>query len=531
MKSNHFNTIVVGGGIAGLTSAVYLARAGKKVLLIEKNSRCGGLVNTFYRDGYYFEAGVRALEDAGIIFPMLKDLGIDLEVVKSRVSLGIEGDIIDINDVNSLKDYKNLLINKYPNSRDEIENFLKIVRKIIKHMDVLYGIENPLFKDLKHDKQYLLKKILPWFPKFILTIGKINKMNLPVEPYLEKIISDKSLRDIISQHFFKSTPAFFALSYFSLYIDYFYPKGGVGRLTDAIQNRVGEYGGEILTQTTIKSIDAHSQQITDNKGNIYQYDNLIWAADLKTFYNNTSTKGLSTKIVDKFNSTKEQICSCRGSDTVFSLYLEIDEPCETFAKIANGHLFYTPSKKGMGDIYRDKLSALLKDWNNLKKSDILLWLTEYVNFNTYEISIPALKDRSLAPDNKTGMIISILAEYDLFAKVKDDGWYNEFKTELENRMIDVLTESLYPMLKDRIIKQFSFSPVSIKKYIGSSEGAIVGWSFQDKIPVVHKLQYSDKSVITPIPNIYQAGQWVYSPTGVPMCILTGKLAANRVLRG
>ena len=76
MIQNKYDTIIVGGGIAGLTSAAYLSSEGKKILLIEKNDKCGGLVNSFSHNGFHFEAGVRALEDAGIIFPMLKDLGI-----------------------------------------------------------------------------------------------------------------------------------------------------------------------------------------------------------------------------------------------------------------------------------------------------------------------------------------------------------------------------------------------------------------------------------------------------------------------
>ncbi|MDP3443186.1 MAG: oleate hydratase, partial [Ignavibacteria bacterium] len=80
MNDLSYQTIIVGGGIAGLTAAVYLARDGQKILLIEKNKEFGGLVNSFKRDGFHFEAGVRALESAGIILPMLEDLGIELEI-------------------------------------------------------------------------------------------------------------------------------------------------------------------------------------------------------------------------------------------------------------------------------------------------------------------------------------------------------------------------------------------------------------------------------------------------------------------
>jgi phytoene dehydrogenase-like protein len=101
---------------------------------------------------------------------------------------------------------------------------------------------------------------------------------------------------------------------------------------------------------------------------------------------------------------------------------------------------------------------------------------------------------------------------------------------MENRMINVITDSIYPMLKEKVTHQFSFSPLSIEKRVGSSEGAIVGWEFQKKMPVVNKIQISDRSVLTPIPSIFQAGQWAYSPGGVPMSILTGKLAADKVLK-
>ncbi|MBK3515730.1 phytoene desaturase family protein [Carboxylicivirga marina] len=530
MTQNRYDSIVVGGGIAGLTSATYLARAGQKVLLIEKNKEVGGLVNTFSRDGFQFEAGVRALEDAGIIFPMLKELGIELDFVRSPVSVGVENEIINIKDINSLKDYQQMLIRLFPDNEDEIDNLMVIIRKIMKHMEVLYGLENPAFKDLKNDTNYLFKQLLPWLPKFLFTMGKINRMNMPVEDYLKNILTNASLRDVVAQHFFKNTPTFFALSYFALYLDYFYPIGGVGKLAEAMHAKFHEYGGVLLTQTSVISIDAGANEITDNTGACHTYQNMVWAADLKTFYQQTITKQLTPKIALAFEKQKKPILESRGGDSVFSLYLQIDEPLDSFCKIAHGHFFYTPSKEGLGETHWGELKTMLKCWTKTSKQDVYKWLDKFTALNTYEISIPGLKDKSLVPTGKTGMIISILADYDLFEQIKEDGWYDEFKKELEDRMIQVLSNSIYPMLANKVMKQFSFTPLGIKERVGSSEGAITGWSFQETIPVMHKIQYSDRSTLTPIPNIFQAGQWCFSPAGVPMSILTGRLAADKVIK-
>ncbi len=530
MSDNLFDSIVVGGGIAGLTAAAYLARGGQKVMLFEKNRECGGLVNSFTRNGFHFDAGVRALEDAGIIFPMLKDLNIHLDVVRSPVSVGIESEILHIESLSSLSEYRSLLVRLFPESKEEVDKVLKTIRKIMSQMDVLYGIENPVFKDLKRDKAFLFKKLLPWLPKFIFTVGKINRMNMPVEEYLDSIIQNPSLRDMISQHFFKNTPAFFALSYFSLYLDYFYPKGGVGELSKSIVKKISEFNGRIKSETRITEVLPGKSMVIDQNGLGYIYKNLVWAADLKTFYKIAETNDLSSDIRLKFTETKKRMLDNRGCDSVFSLFVSVNEPIESFRKIANGHFFYTPSKAGLGETHRKELGYLLSKIDTIEKEQILIWLDKFISLNTYEISVPGLKDAALAPPGKTGLIISFLAEYDLFKAVQKAGWLDEFIKEIEDRVLKVFSGSIYPMLKGTVIDCFSFSPLSIENRIGSSEGAIVGWSFQKAMPVINKIQVADRSVLTPMPEIYQAGQWAYSPAGVPMSILTGKLAADKILK-
>lgn len=198
--------------------------------------------------------------------------------------------------------------------------------------------------------------------------------------------------------------------------------------------------------------------------------------------------------------------------------------------MANGHFFYTPLKTGLGRIHREELDALLAGPGIQDRKRVLEWLDRFTTLNTYEISIPGLKDPSLVPEGKTGLIISFLTEYNLFKAVQAEGWYDEFVREIENRVIEVISGSVYPWLKERIMARFSFTPLSIENRIASSEGAITGWSFIDPVPVVHKIQIADRSVVTPVPSVFQAGQWAYSPAGVPMSILTGKLAANKVLK-
>jgi len=56
------DVIVIGGGLAGLTTAALLARSGKAVTLFEYSSReIGGRARTTEADGFYFNQGPHAL--------------------------------------------------------------------------------------------------------------------------------------------------------------------------------------------------------------------------------------------------------------------------------------------------------------------------------------------------------------------------------------------------------------------------------------------------------------------------------------
>jgi phytoene dehydrogenase-like protein len=297
-----------------------------------------------------------------------------------------------------------------------------------------------------------------------------------------------------------------------------------------MEKRVAELGGVIKSETRIIEIDPDQRQLKDDKDVSYQYDHLVWAADLKTLYNMLDTESLLPEVRTRIKNKKNKIMSSRGGDSVYTLFLEVDEPVESFQKIAHGHFFYTPSRQGLGKTRTDELKHLLADFDKIKKEDILAWLDKLTRLNTYEISIPGMKYPESSPSGKTGLIISFLADYDIFDKIRKAGWYDEFISEIEDRVLDVISGSIFPMLKDNILRRFSFTPLDIEKRVGSSEGAITGWSFENPVPVINKIQFSRRSVLTPIPHILQAGQWAYSPAGVPMAVLTGKLAADKIIK-
>ena len=70
------NVIIVGGGLAGLSAAVYLARAGRTVTIFERRRYLGGRAVTHLRHGYRFNLGPHAFYRNGLGWNVLRELGI-----------------------------------------------------------------------------------------------------------------------------------------------------------------------------------------------------------------------------------------------------------------------------------------------------------------------------------------------------------------------------------------------------------------------------------------------------------------------
>src|SRR5690606_23875495 len=108
---------------------------GQRVLLCEKEDRLGGLVGSFSHKGYVFDAGIRAMENSGVLFPMLRQLGLDIPFVKSGVTIGVGDARVSLDSKESILAYQEMLTAQFPEDREALDAFIALVKKAMGFMD------------------------------------------------------------------------------------------------------------------------------------------------------------------------------------------------------------------------------------------------------------------------------------------------------------------------------------------------------------------------------------------------------------
>lgn len=255
-----------------------------------------------------------------------------------------------------------MLVTLYPESIEDIEKIIPIIYRLSEYTKVLYEFDNPNFtSNLMADKKFLIKKLLPWTFKFLNALRQFNKFNMPMEVFMDRLTKNQSLSDIILQHFFRKTPTYFALGYFHVYLDYFYPKSGTAAVVDLLKSKVLDGGGEIKLNKDIVSVNAAEKTVTNSTGESYAYDQLIWAADLKTLYRYVNPTGLDEQTIADIKSETGRMFAAKGAESVFILFLGVNRPTSYFQAKGGEHMFYTPSRKGLGQTTRLERENLVKD--------------------------------------------------------------------------------------------------------------------------------------------------------------------------
>jgi len=80
MTTNHYEVVIVGGGLAGLSSAAYLAAKGKKVAVLERG-QLGGRAVTLKIKGFNFNFGAHAIyaRDNSVLRTFERELGLRID--------------------------------------------------------------------------------------------------------------------------------------------------------------------------------------------------------------------------------------------------------------------------------------------------------------------------------------------------------------------------------------------------------------------------------------------------------------------
>lgn len=503
------NILLVGAGMAGLTAAAFLAkeqRSDWRIDLLEASDTAGGLVKGRWKDGFYLDQGVRALEDAGIIRPMLRALGVTLPFLPNPISLVVGNDVIPYHGIDDLAAFLDVVIRHFPEERAAVQAIGDEIRKVSSLIGFVYSIDNPLFEEPKHDLA-TLKKMLPWLWKYPRVQREMKRLQVPVRDYLMRYTQNTAIIDLFIQHFFEDTPAFFALSYYGVYGDYMYPQGGTQALTDILVAYLKRNGVRLHTAHRVLSVDREVRCCRVEHGgetSEWFYDALIWAGD---------PRPLEAAHILPPRVTRQT------TESVLTYSVGLTRPPEAFAAVVPSHAFWTPRIEGLSALgafpgFADTPEAAAE------------WLTAYMARTTYEISIPALRDPTLAPPEATGIILSTILHADVERAFAEAQCRDTF-TSIVQRGFATVLEQLAPRYAADLVFTSLNTPCDLERYTLNTNGAISGWKVTYGESAAPSLRHA---VETAAPDVFQAGQWVIQPAGVPVSLLTGKLAADAVKR-
>lgn len=91
-----FDILILGGGIAGMTAAIYAARANRRTAIVEAEI-CGGLVNyTHVIENFPSHKRIHGMELMELVVDQVESLGVEMEQVAEVLGLSLDGPVKSI---------------------------------------------------------------------------------------------------------------------------------------------------------------------------------------------------------------------------------------------------------------------------------------------------------------------------------------------------------------------------------------------------------------------------------------------------
>ncbi|RPD98776.1 NAD(P)/FAD-dependent oxidoreductase [Aureibaculum marinum] len=486
-----FDTIIVGSGVGGLSTAICLSRAGQKVLVLEQHDVPGGWCHSFYLNGYRFTPGVHyiGLLGKGEATSLLYEgLGIANDLVFYKMNPnGYEHCWIGDKKFDfpaNINDLKHSLSVRFPEEKKQIHKYLTLVENVSTELQLIPKLKG-FWQHLtipyrtRHMGKYALfslKKVINWHIK---------------NPLLKKILNIQ-----YGDHGLPPSKAPFPL-HCAVMGHYFnggyYPMGGGGAIVKAMTKSIKNYGGKVRTNHSVKSIVLEGIKKKKAIGVVLENGQKVFANTIVsnadpgiTFLNLIGKKNISTKLLNRLNKTKY---SC----TSLMLFLTVDMDLKK-AGIDSGNIWMMPNKN-MDDLYDD-----------MQKVNIL----DGEEFSGLFISCTTLKDPASFDGRYHTMEVITYINHNSFNQFKNEkdrkrsAKYKDFKNLLIDKILRSL-EKVVPGISDNIVYKDLGTPLTNKFYINSTNGNVYGTekNFNQIGPFAYKAN-------TEIENLYLCGASILS---------------------
>ena len=479
---NKFDVIIIGSGAGGLASAICLARAGQKVLVLEQHDVPGGWCHSFTLNGQRFSPGVHyiGLIDKGhSTHELYEGLGAANDLVffrmnkKSYEHCWIQNEKVDM--PAGLDALHESLSIRFPQERKRLKKYLSLVRTVsyqIQLIPKMKGFWDNItipFRTRYMGKYGLfsLKRVIDWHIKDPMLKAVLNVQcgdhGLPPGK------ASFPLHCAVMDHYFEGG---------------FYPMGGGGGIVKAMTNTLKRHGGEIRTKQIVNGILIENKQAVGVEiadGQKFYAKTIISNADPAiTYLGLVGKENLSARLIKKLAKTKYSVTS-------LILFLTLD-------------LDVTKAGLDSGNIWLLNDQDLDKVYNNLTIHNV----AEGEEFPALFISCTTLKDPTSFNGRYHNLEVVTFIDYNSFEEFnlkKDyhDEAYAKHKERIVQKMMNSV-ERVIPGAKQNIIQAELGTPKTNQHYINSTRGNVYGT--EKTLNQIGPFAFSSKSEIK---NLYLCG--------------------------